>query len=462
MRELLVIDKSVALTRVAKISDNKLKTLFVDNHFEQSRQDKIYIGQVIDIVKSLQAAFVDIGTDKKAMLHFKHIPENERNNLKIGTRIAVQVTKEQMGDKGDRLSAFINITGSYAVCLVNETGIAVSKKINDNRDYFKELVQTISQNKFGFIIRTNAQYVSEEVLIKELNYLIQKATELENTKQVLAKGSIFKTEQITYGKWLLQQKLESNELDILCNDEVELNNICNFIQTFMSHIKTTNKLYPVNEALFITVGIEKIFKECLKPKVWLKNGGNIVIEHTEAMTIIDVNSAKAVVKKDVFPLNKFAIEEALLQCIKRNICGIIIIDLVETENSNDKVVLYEYAKELIEQHDPKRMKVYKITDIGLLQLTRTRVNRPLHECLLESVYQLGLKQTKYQMAHIIFQIEEKLRQISQPSIKITFAQQFYGFVTKNNIVNKLEETYKININVEYSNDLTTLYFKLSS
>ncbi len=459
MRELLVIDKGVALTRVAKISDNKLQHLFVDNHFDQSRQDKIYIGQIIDIVKSLQAVFVDIGTDKKAMLHLKHIPESERNNIKIGTRIAVQVAKEQIGEKGDRLTAFITITGSYAVCLVNESGVAISKKINENREYYKELVAQVSGGKYGFIIRTNAQYVDENILIKELNYLIMKADELMSTKNVLAKGSVFQTEVVSYGKWLLQQKFESNEVDILCNDETELIKVSNFLAPYVT---VNKKLYPINEALFVTVGIEKDFKECLKSKVWLKNGANIIIEHTEAMTIIDVNSAKAIVKKDVMPLNKLAIEEAILQCIKRNICGIIIIDLIQNANKEDNTLLYEFAKELIKQHDPKRLKAYAITDIGLLQLTRTRVNKPIYECLLENAYHLGLKQTKYQMAHVIYQIEEKLRPITQPSITITFPQEFYGFVTKNNIVNKLQEMYKMNIKVEYSNNLTPLYFKLSA
>ncbi|OON99635.1 MAG: hypothetical protein ATN35_11705 [Epulopiscium sp. Nele67-Bin004] len=373
MNDLLVIEKTETLTKVAKIKDNKLVQLFVSDSENESRQDKIYVGQVVDIVKNLQAVFIDFGVDKKGMLHFKRIPQNYLNKLHLGLKMPVQVSKEQVGDKGDRLTGLINVTGLYFVCLLNEDGVAISKKITDTdkREHLKKLVTDVSD--FGFIVRTQAQNVSDNVLKKELLFLVEQANKIMDTKDFLNKGHKFKVDKLSYSKWLLEHI--NHDIDVLCNDEDELNEV----ENFLDKVTVTKKLYPKEEAMFKLLGIEKQFRQCLTSKVWIKNGGNIVIEHTEAMTVVDINSAKATETSNSLKLNKIAIEEILSQIILRNIAGIVIVDLVEPQK--DKDVLFEYAKELISKYDGKRTKVYPITEIGLMQLTRTRVYKPLHEVI---------------------------------------------------------------------------------
>ncbi len=470
MNDILVIDKGIALTKIAKVRHNKIQSLFVNNHFNESRQDQIYIGQVIDIVKNLKAVFIDYGTDKKGMLHLKDIPKIYQK-INIGMRLPVQVVKEQHGDKGDRLTGFITFTGAYFVCLVAEQDVAISKKIDDMqiRDKLYNLISQRTNKKIGFIVRTEAQFADEKKLQAELQYLTNKAENLRNTYLSLAKGTHFKSENVSYSKWLVNQKFTSNEITILCNNAVELEEVLKFINSSMPYLTVNKTLYEPTTSVFNLIGVGKDFQECVSPKIWLKNGGNIVIEHTEAMTIIDVNSAKAVIKKNpkqsILQLNKLAIEETIFQCIKRNLAGIIILDLVEIEDIETKELLYDYAKEVILKYDKKRMNCYKITEIGLLQFTRSRSYKPLNECLLETFYHMGLRQQIPNLGYILYQIEDKLRPIleqnSHKYIKINVNNKLNDFFSQNDIVDKFKEVYNIEILVSQANDLGNLSYKIN-
>ncbi|OON95942.1 MAG: hypothetical protein ATN36_07030 [Epulopiscium sp. Nele67-Bin005] len=461
----LVVDKGVAYTRVAKIIENKVQNFFVVNHFQEERQDQIYIGQVSDIVKDLKCAFVDFGQDKKGMLNFKLIPEEFRPKLNIGTRLAVQVAKEQSGSKGDRLTSYLNLTGLYCVCLLFEKGVAISKKISDKeeREQLKNLVMEISQNKYGFIVRTDAKDVEPKILEQEILYLMQQADKLIESKDNLSKGTKIELCEINYGHWLLNQNLNNTSIRLLCNNKEETVKIKLYLEQFFPNLELEIVQYNYADQPFKIIDIERIFSETLKYSVWLKNGSNLIIENNEALTVVDVNTAKAnfTKNKNISYVNKLAVEETIYQSIKRNLAGIIIIDLIQM-NDDQNLEIYQFAKDLILKLDRGRTKVYPITEIGLMQLTRSRQYKPIHEVIFTSTIRDGQRGLCYQLSYICYLLEQKLRPVISNNVHSTFNVQVSNelkmFLNNTHFIEEFEKYYNIKLNISKS-DLKD-YFKV--
>ncbi|ONI48029.1 hypothetical protein AN644_02910 [Candidatus Epulonipiscium fishelsonii] len=404
MKTTLVIDEGEIYTKIAKLVDNKISSLYLIDNSQEERHNKVYIGQITEIVKNLKSTFVDYGVGKKGLLPLKLIPESYRQNLRSGLTLPVQVSKEQTGDKGDRLSGFINIKGYYFICLLCENGISISKKIENKQDrqalknHVKQLIHDLAGSHYGFIIRTEALEADDLTLKRELNSLIEQANKFMATKDFFTKGTKLLNDNVMYNDWLLQQKFPSDNLSIVTNS-VENDRLKKYILTYTPNLVIEEKIYPQFQSTFKLLGIEKEFLECVKNKIWLKNGGNIVIEQTEAMTIVDVNTAKAVLTKDreknIFKLNQLAIEEALYQIVKRNLSGIIIIDLVEVDTQELKDLLLVFTKDCINKLRINNIQVYPITELGLLQISKQRINKSLSEIILEKYMHDEQFQYKY-------------------------------------------------------------------
>ncbi|ONI46375.1 hypothetical protein AN640_03540 [Candidatus Epulonipiscium fishelsonii] len=390
MKTTLVIDEGEIYTKIAKIVDDKISSLYLIDNSQEERQNKIYIGQITEIVKSLKSTFVDYGVSKKGLLPLKLIPNCYMQNLKLGLTLPVQVAKEQTGDKGDRLSGFINIKGYYFICLPYEKGISISKKIENKQDrqILKNLIETLihdlNGSNYGFIVRTEAFETDSTNLKRELTNLIEQAKNFMDTKDFFTKGTKLLQNEVMYNDWLLQQKFPSDKLSIVTNSIVN-NKLKKYILKHTPNLVIEEKLYPQSQSTFKLLNIEREFLECVKNKIWLKNGGNIVIEQTEAMTIVDVNTAKAVLTKDreknILKLNQLAIEETMYQIVKRNLSGIIIIDLVEVDTQELKDLLFTFAKDCLNKFRMNNTQVYPVTELGLLQISKQRINKSLPEII---------------------------------------------------------------------------------
>ena len=332
---------------IALLVDDELTQYYVDSVLETNWQNRIVIGQVREVVKNLKAAFVDYGGDKNGMLHFKQIPDELLKRVQQGYLLPVQIIKQNIGDKGHKLTAKLNITGKYLVCLPFEAGVHISKKIHDAtiRNQIKEALEAKLETSYGFIVRTHAGDAPIEKILEDARDLTRKTDALLKSSGYLTKGSVLYEEPRAIYQMLIEELIKRKEIEIICSDEDTFSEVQSIVSDYGDIEKVTVRCYEDKQNLFSDYGVSKKIEQITKRTVWLKNGGNIVIDYTEAMTVMDVNSAKAILTKNpekaTLELNKQAVKEAILQILRRNLAGMIIIDLVEMKDPSHKQEVYE-------------------------------------------------------------------------------------------------------------------------
>ena len=379
MNRKIIIEKNALTVQMAILKDDEFIQFHMSPLFEAELQNKIVIGQVMQVVKNLKAIFIDYGDEKNGMLHLKQIPEQLLSKAQIGARLPVQIVKQNIGDKGHKLTSKLNLAGRYLICLPFESGINISRQITDKeyRKALKEHIEAIDNpNNYGFIIRTNAENVSMEALIEDAKQLIEKTNALMAEKDYLAKGNVLYEEPSMIFKILLDKLSDGNVYEVVCNDQNYLDEIRDMMASYSLEVEHKWTYYQESLSIWSSFSLSKKIDELIKRKVWLKSGGNLMIDYTEAMTVVDVNSAKAILTKNpdkaVLKLNMEAVQEAILQILRRNLSGMILIDLVEMKNPGHKKEIYEYALHLLERYEDHRTKVYPLTELGLLQFSRTK------------------------------------------------------------------------------------------
>lgn len=455
MNKVILIDCSLTFTKIGVVHENQLEQLYLQNKFEQDLQNRVIQGQITDIVKNLEAVFVDFGTEKNGLLHFKQIPECYKARLRQGQRLPVQVMRENVGSKGHKLTAFVNIQGKHLVCLPFEQGVSVSKKIKipEERMRLKNWIKEQGGEKYGFIVRTSGSSASEEELLTELLELVKQADQLMATKDNLSKGSVLIEDKSFALKIILDNITKVESLKIICNDHNLMGEIKDNLEKYASDMKHEYVLLSSLENVFKFYDVEKQFGDTLKKKVWLKNGGNLVIEPTEAMTVIDVNSAKAIIKKNhdksITQINTLAIEESIKQMIRRNISGMIIIDLIELKDKKSKQDIYEYAVECLKRLDNGRSTAYPITELSLLQISRTKRYTSLYHSIYSDCSCCGAIGGEYKAAYMTYLIEAKIKHIllntTNNKLFIKCKTNLYDYIMQNELVNLLQKTYSIEI-----------------
>lgn len=455
----IIIEKNALTVRMAMLKDNEFIYFYISELFEPEIQNKVVIGQVMQVVKNLNAIFVDYGNEKNGMLHFKQIPEMLQDKIQPGSRLPVQIIKQNVGEKGHKLTAKLNIAGQYLVCLPFEPGINISKKITDvkYRKILKETLQALENPfKYGFIVRTHAEKATLQQIIKDAKSLIDRTHDLMAHKDYLSKGTVLYEEM----PMIKQRVIEalSNELayEVICNDEEYLCTLKQLSKEYPCHQDTVFTYYKESFSIWSTFSLNKKIEELLRRKVWLRNGGNLIIDYTEAMTIIDVNSAKAVLTKSpekaVLQLNKEAIREGILQMLRRNLSGMIIMDLVEMKNDKYKEEVYEYAKMLLSQYEDRQTKVYPLTELGLMQFSRTKKYQCLPHQLLSECEQCKLPYGEESFLQEMIKLEEKIRQLEEnvhrQDVYLTVCGSYYDKMQTYSILKLLEEAYTIKLHVE--------------
>lgn len=455
MKKQVIIDQSVVLTRIALLINGECREIYAEQTFKPSGQSKVIQGQIEKIASHLKAAFVNFGDEKNGLLHFSKIPSCYEKRVQQGLRLPVQVTKENSGEKGHKLSAYINIPGYYLVCLPFEDTINISRKITDGkkRAELKALVDEIRDEPFGFIVRTNSQDASKETLTLEIKQLIAKARKLMQYKDYLAKGDVL-LEDDPLAIHLLRDWIKVNdEIEVISNDSMLLEHIKEHMSSYLPEVNASYKAYPKEEQLFSVFSLEKLFENALKRKVWLKNGGNLVIEQTEAMTVVDVNSAKAIEKKNpmkaVRELNELAISETIRQMVFRNLSGIVVVDLIDIKSRELREELFEFAKQQAMQLDGLRTRVFPISDLDLLQMSREKKYQKLSEVMLEPCGQCHTLNSQVGSYYHTFQIEQKLKHIAsqtiQETIYLSCGPAMKEFWSHNDLVKRYKEAYGITV-----------------
>lgn len=375
----LFIDKQDNKKRIALVEDSSLVEFYEETENDNRNEGNIYVGVVKDIVKGMESAFVDIGTEKNSFIHLvdllpkidlKKKQENIKttigNVVKTGEKILVQVKKDSNETKGARISEHINLPSKYIVLMPNTDIITISQKIEDSKEQ-ERLIKLVKENLRegnGAIIRTSAKGKNEEI-VKDIQKIENKWKIIKQESEQYTGNTpklIYKAESIDE-KILLD--IESNCLDtIIVNDQEEYNRIQEYGDYKIDFIEGN-----ILEKYNLEDQIEKISNR----KVWLNCGGFITIDKTEALTAIDVNTGKFTGKdklnETVLKVNKEATMEIAKQLRLRDIGGIIIIDYIDMEKEESKK---EVIKELEEnlKNDRSKTQILEFTKLNLLEMTR--------------------------------------------------------------------------------------------
>jgi len=363
----------------------------------------IYLGKVKNIVKNINVAFVEIADGRMcyyAMAENRYPimanqPKPEEGEklkeiqVKIGDELVVQVIKEDVKSKAPVVSSNINLTGKYAALTYGNSSIGISKKIEDaeERKRLKNLVRPYVCKEYGFIVRTNAAYVQEELIIKEIKNLIDI---YNNIRTYGVHKTCFSLLYRTPPGYICDiRDGYSDQVDEFVTDDTELyENMKEYLEKHQPEDLEKLRFYQDDTISLVDLyGINEKVKEAVRPTVWLKSGGTLVIQPTEALTVIDVNTGKAIagkkkVQETFLKINLEAAKEIAKQIRLRNLSGIIIVDFIDMELKEHKDLLMQELESYLKK-DPIKTTLVDMTTLGLVEITRKKVRKPLHEQIQE-------------------------------------------------------------------------------
>ncbi len=373
MSNILVVSKVRNKILGFQFEENKLSRIY--NLENKSLVGNIYVGYVKDIVRNLNAAFVEIDGESKGFLSLKNYPYK----IKQGDKILVQVAGDKVKTKDYLLTWKLNISVGSVILTVGNNNFSISKKIDDSllREQYKNSFSHFCTDEYGFILRTNAQ--SKD--LKNLENNINEAIEIYN--QTVNKFNFLKAKTLVYKK---DKQLEVLEDFVLKKDGMVITDV----EQIYESLKAADICASFNDEKKINLinkySLEKHLQNSLNRHVWLKSGGYLIIEHTEAMTVIDVNTGKADFKsnrdKTIQKINEEAAKEIARQLKIRNISGTIIVDFIgsdELKNGNLIAVMKQEVKK-----DYVSCSVVDITKLGLMEITRKKQEQPLYEIFSEA------------------------------------------------------------------------------
>ncbi len=358
----------------------------------------IYVGRVDNIVKNINAAFVNISENTSCYLDLENagnalfVKKQSEKKICIGDELIVQIAKEEVKTKAPVITANFSLTGKYVVLVHGGKGIQISKKITRKsvKNAIRSSLEVYVTEKFGIVARTNAQYASEEELHNEVKQLLLEYERISTTGLHQTKYTLIREELPTY----LQQLRDSREFT---TNKVVTNLTCVY-KEFKNYLEqhpvkcedgSALSLELVEDAneLVIRYRINHFMDKALHRMLYLNSGATIVIDPTEALTVIDVNTGKAVTGKKAteetfFKINMEAAREIALQIRLRNLSGIILIDFINMEAEENKEALKEELQKLFKQ-DSIQTEVVDITKLGLMEITRKKVYKTLAEQLTD-------------------------------------------------------------------------------
>jgi ribonuclease G len=418
----LVINARPHETRVALVDNGTVVELHVKRGPKQELVGNIYLGRVLRVLPGMQAAFVDIGIDKPAFLYVTDVYTDlhyweqimlqegyEDNSLETaaplrmrflrgsdiniegllqeGQDILVQVSKEPLGTKGARLTSHITLPGRHLVFMPTVGHIGISRRIEDDKERtrLKKIMQELTPPSTGFIVRTVSERAPKEKLKSEMEFLTRLWTNIQKKRETSSAPSLVHKELTITLRAV--RDLFTKEIDRLVIDSSEeYQSVMEFIKTFAPNLRYSVELYEGREPIFDAHGIEMEINRTLDKKIWLKSGGYIVIESTEALTAIDVNTGSYVGKRNldetIVKTNLEAVKEIAYQIRLRNIGGLIVIDFIDMNREADRERVFLALKEALEG-DRNKTTVLKMSELGLIEMTRKRIRENINLFLTE-------------------------------------------------------------------------------
>jgi ribonuclease G len=410
----IVVNAGFSETRIAVQEGTLLTELYLERHAQRSIVGSVYRGVVTNVLPGMQAAFVDIGLAKDAFLYAGDYTDNVPDDgvaltgeedadvdvdeeprrearapieemLRKGQDVLVQVSKESLGTKGARVTSFVSLPGRHLVFMPQARHIGVSRRIRDEgeRDRLRGLVRSLDPPTGGYIVRTNAEGKGEAEIAADLQFLGRLWTQIQARYEQAQPPAVLHEEMdLTFR---VIRDLLSPDVEEFVIDSPEVHAKCaDYVRTLVPAPAGRVVLHDGKAPIFDALGIEKEIEKALRRRVWLKSGGYIVIDHTEALVSIDVNTGKYVGKRDfeqtVLKINLESVGEIVRQIRLRDLGGIIIIDFIDMEVPEHREQVEKALKRALAE-DRARNNVLQISELGLVEMTRKRVRQDLRSLL---------------------------------------------------------------------------------
>ena len=410
MEQQIIVNADLHETRIAIQENGKLVELLVERPDEERNVGTIYKSKVVAVLPGMQAAFVELGLDRTAFLHisdvgfdssatsrydFDIIDDDEANGgpelirktkrspietlLKKDQDILVQVIKEPLGQKGARVSTSVSLPGRFLVLVPNERHVRVSRKIGNwnERKRLRKILFDLKPDGFGVILRTEAENQPEKIIKKDLKRLVKIWSRISK-KYDRSNPPTLLHQDIGITSSIIRDIFSEETSKLIVDSRDSYKQIMSYVRGVAPHLKDRVELYKGDVPIFDVYNIEPEIDKMLDRKVWIKKGAYLVIDQTEAMVTIDVNTGRFVGTKDqentILKVNLEAAREIARQIRLRDIGGLIVIDFIDMYNRDNRRRLYEEFKSLFD-YDRSKNSILPVSEFGLIEMTRER-SRP--------------------------------------------------------------------------------------
>lgn len=398
MAEELLINITPMECRVALIENGTVNELFVERTAKRGLVGNIYNGKIVRVLPGMQAAFVDIGQSRTAFLHINDMvwpraqtAPNIFEMLHPGQVVLVQVMKDMLGTKGARLTTDLSIPSRYLVFMPfgNHTGVSQKIELEEERERLRVMIdslQTEHQLPGSVIVRTAAEGVTEQALSQDMAYLAKLWKFIQkNQKEVDATALIF--EELPLPERVIRDLANGETHKIYVDSREIFTKLQSFVEKFVPTMQGRLNHYPGEKPLFELYNVEDDIQKALRTRVDLKSGGYLMIDQTEAMTTIDVNTGSYVggrtLEDTVFKTNLEATQVIVRQLRLRNLGGIIIIDFIDMQEQAHRDEVMRLLEKMLER-DHAKTKITQVSELGLVEMTRKRTRESLEHLLCES------------------------------------------------------------------------------
>lgn len=449
----IIINSSSNQTRVAITEDGNLADFFVDYPENRRMVGDIYLGRVARVLPGIRAAFIDIGMKHDAFLHFSDIGERTKqfqdmlgdedsdldesddeepaksNNtngtaatvaaepvipkLRKGEEILVQITKEPVNNKGVRVTSSVSIAGRFCVLLPFDNKIGISKKISDykERRRLRHIARGILPPNYGLIIRTVAKDQTEDAVKDDLTNLVKTWKNIESAAKNEEPPTIVHQDLSTTDS-VIRDLLTPDVSKVFVDSKKLYKQIKSYVQLVQPDLLEKIELYKSSSSIFDEFKIEEQIKTLMGRKVPLPSGGYLIIEHTEAMVVIDVNSGRYAKSKEQ-ELNSLktdleAAREIARQLRLRDIGGIIVVDFIDLEEEKNRKKIYDELKKEFRK-DRSKVSVLPMSDFGLIQITRQRIRQNIMQAMKDVCPVCGGSGFMTKESHLVYDIEDWLK-----------------------------------------------------
>ena len=426
MYNYLLINATPYEIRIALVEHGNLVEFYQERPVEKAMVGNIYQGRVVRVLPGMQAAFVDLGLERTGFLYVddvrndnKHHENSMMNNnchsccedapeatqdeitpqmniedlLTEGQEVMVQICKEPIGTKGARLTCNITLPCRNLVYMPLTDHIGISRKVenDEDRQRLREEIEKLRPQDAGFIVRTVAESASREDLEADMEFLLHLWGEIKDRASKAPVPSIV-YEDLDITQRAVRDLFTPDIQRVIVDDAATHEMVCNFVETFVPQLRDRISLYENEVPLMDAYGIEVEISRALEKKVWLRSGGYIIIETTEALTVVDVNTGRYVGRKDleetIFKTNMEAAKEIAYQLRLRNIGGIIIIDFIDMEQESHREDVFNTLQEAVKK-DKSRSNILKVSEFGLVQMTRKRDRENISQMMCEACMYCG-------------------------------------------------------------------------